>query len=661
MTRIRLLAILSTLLLGASCSSSSDQPDNCEDGKCDDFAGVCPVIDFAGSTDPACDGSTQDNDGRCHGADGRFIKKECCAFGNPSVVKRNDELAKRIINEGDSCPTTFREVIENLKASGCDTLETRVVETSAHHLDAANLSGQALDDFMLFGGQVPETGGYHTVTSMECGGGGAENRILFLQSKQSAEEPALRGADGKLDRVGVSDDSVWEAGGLRKSMEVIAWDPTGGPEVDGEVSGVFNYYALEASDESSETCKTFGRCNDLKWAFHGNSAQYLDLDENLEPTGEFFAQKRRCAECHTGGGIIMRELNSPWINWEEDFDTLGARELMRAHADVLGDDIPSSAGANQEFTIVGDGNDLWNRERIKIANSPDASRDPNSLLKPLFCSVEVNVQTSFSQSISSISNDFFFDPMLSSKTGQRLRVSMANQVYQDVISEGQVIPRLTNGTTLSPLDAPFVNVPGFGIIDTAGAFMFPERSGADQSYVRALENAEIIDDTLIRAVLGVDFTRPIFSETRCGVLAELDLTWEDLGGTITDETTVRTAIQSKLEALKADGSLSEGGVELLDNLGDVGAVATRMEAFSSACESRGSADQEALMTDILHVANVMREKAYDLPIYQLIPSSMPSGVGFNIGLGPLRPSSGHTANARLNAADCSLESLEQGQ
>jgi hypothetical protein len=356
----------------------------------------------------------------------------------------------------------------------------------------------------------------------------------------------------------------------------------------------------------------------------------------------------------------MRELNSPWINWEEDFDTPGARGLMATHAEVLGDDLPSSAGADQEFTIVGGGNRLWDGERIKIANSPEAVGTPNALLKPIFCSVEINVQTSFSQNMSSIGNSFFFDPTLSSKANANLRVSISNSTYSDAINGGQEIPRITNGTGATGLDAPFNNVPGFGVIETAGAFMVPERSGADEEYVDRRESAGIVDSALVKAVLGVDFTRPIFSPTRCDVLSELALTWDDLGGTVTDSAKVREVVTSKLEALATAGSISAGGQELLDNLAAPTEIDTRMDTFAAACQARATANEADFVQDVLHVANVTREKAYDLPIYQLIPSSMPASPGFAVGLGPFRPSSGHETNARFNAVDCTLESLSTG-
>ncbi len=668
MKRIAYLSMFSALLLGAACSSdesTNDDPE-CVDGRCDNsFVGACMITDLAGSTSLECEGAEPNAAGKCHfPSSGRFAKEVCCSFGGVSGVKRHDELANRIINEGDSCPTSFRDVMTSLSASGCKNVETRVVETSAHHLDAAGLTGQAQDDFMLFGGQVPETGGYHTVTTMQCGDrDNAENRIMFLQSKQFEGEPAKRKADGTLENPGVSETSIWERSGLRKTMEVIAWDPTGGPIIDGNATGVYNYYGLEAADENGADCKSFGKCAEPNWSFHGNSAQFLDLNENLEQTGAFFAapQKRRCAECHTGGGLIMRELNSPWINWEEDFVTPGARGLMAAHGDVLGKDLSSRSGADQEFTVVGDGNELWDKQRILIANSATTMANPNPLLKPLFCSVEINVQTSFSANVSSVGNSFFFDPTLSSKANASLSVRFANSTYRDAVNSGQVIPRLTNGTGATGLDAPFNNVPGFGVVDTAGGFMVPERSGADMEYLGRLEDAGIVDSALVKAVLGVDFTRPIFSPTRCGILAELNLTWSDLGGNVTKSDTVRAAIEAKLNALSTAGTLSAGGQELLANLAEPEKIDERMDTFANACTARVDDDESAMVADIIHVANVTREKAYELPLYQLIPSSMPAGEDFRMGLGPFRQSSGQTENARFGAADCSLETLPKGQ
>jgi hypothetical protein len=70
-----------------------------------------------------------------------------------------------------------------------------------------------------------------------------------------------------------------------------------------KVTGAFNYYARE----------------DSTWKFFGNSLDLIgdgyDCNANGACTPKA-AAKTRCAGCHVGGGLIMKELNSPWVHWE---------------------------------------------------------------------------------------------------------------------------------------------------------------------------------------------------------------------------------------------------------------------------------------------------------------------------------------------------------
>ena len=115
------------------------------------------------------------------------------------------------------------------------------------------------------------------------------------------------------------------SGDLPDAVEVIALDKT---------KGVFNYYAVE----------------DGKWNYHGSS---VDL---LKGPGD--GGKRRCAGCHIGGGLVMKELESPWMHWEGDTDTAGSDELIAKHAEQFG---TKSDGINME-QVVRSGNEVWKKD-----------------------------------------------------------------------------------------------------------------------------------------------------------------------------------------------------------------------------------------------------------------------------------------------------------
>ena len=72
---------------------------------------------------------------------------------------------------------------------------------------------------------------------------------------------------------------------LPPNVEMISFD---------ESAGVFNYYETDGQTLN----------------FFGNSKDFLK--------GKGSSDDRRCAGCHVGGGLIMKELRAPWLHWEGD-------------------------------------------------------------------------------------------------------------------------------------------------------------------------------------------------------------------------------------------------------------------------------------------------------------------------------------------------------
>jgi hypothetical protein len=73
------------------------------------------------------------------------------------------------------------------------------------------------------------------------------------------------------------------------------------------------------------------------------------------------------------------------------------------------------------------------------------------------------------------------------------------------------------------------NIPGLNQPDTIFKFTFVERSKADNMYVDELESRGVVDQDFVSDVLMIDFTRPIFSDTRCSLL-QFAPTFEQLAG-----------------------------------------------------------------------------------------------------------------------------------
>ncbi|MEM6994791.1 MAG: hypothetical protein AAF721_30030 [Myxococcota bacterium] len=248
--------------------------------------------------------------------------------------------------------------------------------------------------------------------------------------------------------------------GDRSFIEMMAFDPQ---------SSLYNFYTLSGG-----------------WNFEGSTIEVLDGSIG-------------CANCHNGGGLIMKELDRPWIHWESDgFDIPGADKLFEAHAPMFG-----VRGDGEELeALVREGNEAIIDGRIRHHSTPEVG-SVRELLRPLFCQVEINLDTAGETPgapIEQIPADFFIDPHFGVARG----VAMPDGVYEEAIaSAGQRV----QGVSPEPTD-------------TAFKFVYPERSGIDLRYVERLVELGVVDEDFVSDVLAIDFTNPLYSEQRCALLDE---------------------------------------------------------------------------------------------------------------------------------------------
>jgi hypothetical protein len=404
---------------------------------------------------------------------------------------------------------------------------------------------------------------YRAVTTRTCGGRGTEGIVFSLFGLRAGQTE------------------------LPAGVEMIGFD---------DVAGVFNYYETDGN----------GKIN-----FFGNSK---DLVEH--GTGE--GQVRRCAGCHTGGGLIMKELDTPWMHWEGHENTPGAQELVTANK-LLG---RKNTGAEFEGVVKG-GNTKWNKARIELFKSNPKAVE--NLLKPLFCSVEVNLDNGADfgspviggpggSQISSLPFDSLLDPNL--KGFGSLPIQFTDYDAQ-IKANGQNVEGVT------------------GAIDTFFDYVFIERSHADTNFIQQLKTAGILDDDLMKDVLMVDFTRPVFSSDRCALLSFVP----DLEGADLTAQKIREGLINNLEA-EAPTANSPGGV-LLANLkatDDATAHNTKIDAFTNACKGLGS---KQLVENALTITSLNRATARGLQVFEFA-ATMP-GDDLNVN-----------ENARLSPKTCAV-------
>ncbi|HSO40728.1 MAG TPA: hypothetical protein VLT33_49720, partial [Labilithrix sp.] len=338
-------------------------------------------------------------------------------------------------------------------------------------------------------------------------------------------------------------------GSLPNDLEAIGKDKT---------SGVFNYYARE----------------DNTWKFFGSSLDLIgdgyDCNANGACTPKA-ASKTRCAGCHVGGGLIMKELESPWVHWEGDTQTPGLEKLFTASPGLLGS---RGNGIDMESKVNG-GNTAYTPKRVAFLKTKGVAE----VLRPLFCTLDINLQSAGGTSVpTSIRNEVFLDPAWQSFDSPPINAAdytaLVAQFRQRIAGNG--------GSQLK-------DKAGKPVDDTFFKFTFPERSKADGLYVQQLVAAKIVDDDFVKDVLDIDFTRPIFSPTRCGLLK--------FAPTLTADKMTPDAIRDGFKKALATET-SAAGKKLAANLaaaGDAAAHKTEVDKYLTACKAR---DKKALLTDV---------------------------------------------------------------
>ncbi len=151
-----------------------------------------------------------------------------------------------------------------------------------------------------------------------------------------------------------------------------------------------------------------------------------------------------------------------------------------------------------------------------------------------------------------------------------------------------------------------------GAIDTIYDYAFVSRGAIDGRYSEMLR---VRFTDLVRDVLMVDFTRPVFSTDRCDLLEFVP----ELPGPV-DADALRDGLIANLEAA-APAATSPAGV-LLANLkdrDDLKAHTAKVDGFLRACKALGS---RPLVENALAIVSLNRNKAREMAILEF-PESLP--------------------------------------
>jgi hypothetical protein len=141
------------------------------------------------------------------------------------------------------------------------------------------------------------------------------------------------------------------------------------------------------------------------------------------------------------------------------------------------------------------------------------------------------------------------------------------------------------------------------VADTVFGFTYPMRSRQDSDYTTELENQQIADIDLIKDILSIDFTRPLYSPTRCGLLDRVP----DLPPESMHFDKVKDALVQAF-----DGAQDPAGAELaasLKNQGDAAVHDFAVKKFLDVCVARSKGEPAAYLKDLLRYASHLRKAA----------------------------------------------------
>jgi len=553
------LIVFAPLLFAAACAPS-DQSSDCTEGKCD-------VLDAAKL--PACgtaeDFATEDGTLKCTPCASILEDRSGRGFvpaftGNDALVKKvymtfeDTNKNKKIDTSEITCPVDMPAIMAKLDKTDtkdCKGIGTRIVSETA-----ARLGADGAD--------------YRAVTSRNC-----ENRGefgLLFSSFGFTGDPSAKGSGVHITESG-------HPGGI----EIAAFD---------EVDGVFNFY----------------KEIDGNMSFFGSSLDFVAAG----PGGPSLTNTRGCANCHPGGGLTMKELQSPWTHWALDDDIAGADTLVNSRASYMGTLLD---GADMELAVTEPGNDKWNVAKAKFLSTVTTAdlkaargklRDDTmnasqkadlarrqlkknlsatqTMLEPMFCTVQLNINN-HGGAISSIPPQLFS----SNRNG--------------FTAKGKRFARADLDALLAALGS---EVPGVGGTELTTPFMVLEPSHEDESYLGQLIALGVLDQQLVQDVMMVDFTRAVLSDDRCGLLSLVP----DLAPADRTVGKIRDAL---IKAIEVDAPASGSpAAQLLGHLkaNKAGTPVNHSDTLSRYAAACGARDQKATLNDALKLRSLQKQLVF---------------------------------------------------
>ncbi|MDB5096823.1 MAG: mreB 1 [Cyanobacteria bacterium RYN_339] len=330
-------------------------------------------------------------------------------------------------------------------------------------------------------------------------------------------------------------------------IEIIAWDAT---------KQQYDFWELIGTGKGSE------------WHFRGDSNDVLaDVAAiNTKDAHPAFGTRLRCSGCHTQGGPIMKELAAPNNDWWTDAHRLELAD-MKLKAGTNAQDPANVAAAL--FHGAKDASDLAGDVKLGINKLMDArdrrggdGQSVKQQLRPLFAPMEINLASDakpFRERTAGsveLPSGFFVDERLAG--GDLPAIKVPTGAYAGALAAA--------GSRFAPDEA--------NTAETFHAFVVPVRSYIDNRAIDGLEARGLVDPELVADVLAVDFTNPLHSAARAGLIRYVPDHAHDAAD-------LRAQLIAALGPAKGDPAARELLANLTDPARTAAAHRTRARAFAA--------------------------------------------------------------------------------
>lgn len=278
------------------------------------------------------------------------------------------------------------------------------------------------------------------------------------------------------------DEQPSTAGGL---LQVLSWDPG---------KGAYNFYQRR----------------DGVWFYSGDGTHALE-----PPT-----RGRGPFDGHVNGSLVMKELRAPWLHWNSQSVPIPPEAFAPGHP-ILGHRLMThSVGAEiLERDIIQPGIDRWTVARFDRAIQGGTLTAADTFLRQLVQTTSVNL----------VASDREFR-----EVAPGVKVNVPPAILFNVEAWTRLLDPLTirgrvqvdGGHLLQAVDALGIALedPVAGFRQPGEAFFAlacPAPAYEDLSTIFALIDRGVLSAGLVRAILAVDFSNPIQSSRRAGLLRHM--------------------------------------------------------------------------------------------------------------------------------------------